>query len=186
MIQLRPIRTNDASYAFVENLFLTAFPEDERRDIEAQRYNTDNNLLFHCYLAEEDNEPVGFFTFWDFGAFCYGEHFAIAPNRRNGGYGQQTIRALLKLINRPMVLEVELPKEEMSRRRIGFYERQGFTLWEKVPYMQPPYREGGHSIPMYLMATDGLNPKEDFEHVKQCIYKEVYLVENNFPSLKQV
>lgn len=178
MINLRPIRTDDEQYAFVEHLFLTAFPEDERRDRNAQRYNTDQNPLFYCCLVEEENEPVGFFTFWDFDTFCYGEHFAIDPERRNGGYGQKTIRALLAKTNRPLVLEVELPKDEMSRRRIDFYERQGFTLWKETPYIQPSYRPGGNSLPMYLMATEGLNPEEDFEKVKQRIYREVYLVED--------
>jgi RimJ/RimL family protein N-acetyltransferase len=177
MIHLRSIRTNDEAYAFVENLFLSAFPEDERRNTDAQRYNTDENPLFYCCLAEEDNEPIGFFTFWDFDTFCYGEHFAIDPARRNGGYGQQVIRALLEKINRPLVLEVELPEDEMSSRRIGFYERQGFTLWKEVPYTQPSYRPGGHTLPMHLMATEGLNPEEHFEKVKQRIYKDVYLVE---------
>ena len=178
MINLRPIRTDDEQYDFVEELFLTAFPEDERRDTNAQRYNTDENPLFYCCLVEEENEPVGFFTFWDFDTFCYGEHLAIDPKRRNGGDGQKTIRSLLARINRPLVLEVELPEDEMSRRRIGFYERQGFTLWKDTPYVQPSYRPGGNSLPMYLMATEGLNPEEHFEKVKQRIYREVYLVED--------
>lgn len=178
MIHLRTIRTDDAAYPFAEELFLTAFPEDERRNTEAQRHNTDCNPLFHYCLIEEEEEPIGLFTYWDFDTFCYGEHFAIDPKRRNGGYGQKAIHTLLEMINRPLVLEVELPEDEMSRRRIGFYERQGFTLWKEVTYIQPPYRPGGNTLPMHLMVTEGLNPDAHLEKVKERIYKEVYLVDD--------
>lgn len=184
MIHLRSIRTSDDAYSFVEALFLSAFPEDERRDTVAQRHNTDHHPRFHCYLVEEEHEPIGFFTYWDFDSFCYGEHFAIAPTRRNGGYGRQTIAALLQQIGKPLVLEVELPEDEMSRRRIGFYERQGLRLWKEVPYTQPAYRPGGNSLPMHLMATDGLSPETHYEQVKERIHREVYGVvnENSFKN----
>ena len=69
--------------------------------------------------------------------------------------------------------EVEMPEEEMAIRRINFYKRQGFTLWEK-PYMQPPYKSGDDYLPMLLMAYGDLECDKDFEQVKKCIYREVY------------
>ncbi len=161
-------------YDFVENLFLSAFPEDERRDIANQRRNVDNNPLFCCYVAEEREESVGFITVWRFTGFCYVEHFAIDPMHRNGGYGRQTIQALLEEVRQPVVLEVELPENELSCRRIGFYQRQGFCLWSEVSYIQPAYRPGGNTLPMHLMATAGLHPETDFERVKDCLYRKVY------------
>ena len=68
---------------------------------------------------------------------------------------------------------VEMPEEEMAIRRINFYKRQGFTLWEK-PYMQPPYKSGDDYLPMLLMAYGDLECDKDFEQVKKCIYREVY------------
>ena len=34
------------------------------------------------------------------------------------------------------------PEDEMAVRRIGFYRRNGFHLWDNVPYLQPSYGEG--------------------------------------------
>ena len=69
-----------------------------------------------------------------------------------------------------------MPEEEMARRRIGFYQRQGFTLWDK-PYQQPPYKPGDGYLPMRLMAYGGIDPEQDFAKVRDCIYREVYGVQ---------
>lgn len=45
-----------------------------------------------------------------------------------------------------VVLEVELPEDSLKKRRIGFYERHGFTFNE-YPYIQPPMGEDRHEIP---------------------------------------
>ena len=68
---------------------------------------------------------------------------------------------------------MEEPTEEMARRRIGFYQRHGFQLWES-PYLQPPYRAGDDLLPMQLMAWGALREKEAFDEVKQTLYREVY------------
>ena len=47
--------------------------------------------------------------------------------------------ALLAEKKRPMVLEVELPEDALTRRRIGFYERHGL-VFNSYPYLQPPMR----------------------------------------------
>ncbi len=174
MTDIRQIHTSDGTYEFVERLFLSAFPEDERRDITAQRYNTDNNPLFHCMLAEDNGQPVGFFTYWDFRRFCYGEHFATDTTYRNHGYGSQILSAILERIAKPLVIEVEMPDNELSMRRIGFYQRNGMHLWEDYNYMQPAYRPNGNTLPMLLMSSGGLDSENDFAEVVSIIHREVY------------
>lgn len=174
MPMLRQIFTSDPAYPFVEQLFLAAFPEDERRDLAAQRYNVDHNPAFHCMLAENDGVPVGFFTYWDFGRYCYGEHFATDPAWRNHGYGSRILPAVLAHIGKPLVFEVEMPDCDLSSRRIGFYRRNGMHLWEGYDYIQPAYRPRGNALPMLLMASDGLDPVDDFSAVVRTIHREVY------------
>lgn len=177
MLTLNCIHTDSAAYPFVERLFLAAFPEDERRDIVAQRYNVDHNSAFRCLLAEDDRQLVGFFTYWDFGRYCYGEHFAIDPTLRNSGYGSSILVAVLERLGRPLVLEVEMPDNELSRRRVGFYQRNGMCLWEGYAYVQPAYRPTGNALPMLLMASSGLDPVVDFAEIVRTIHREVYGVE---------
>ncbi len=174
MMTIRDINTSDSNYPWVESLLIGSFPEDERREMAAQRINVDDEPRFHCCLAEDDGRPVGLLCYWDFGAFCYCEHFATDPSVRNCGYGSRILLSVLERIERPMVLEVEMPDDEMSRRRIEFYRRQGLRLWEGVEYVQPPYRNGGNSLPMLLMATSGLDESRDAAEVIRCIHRHVY------------
>lgn len=189
MFTLREIHTSDAVYPWLERLWLASFPRNERRDTDAQRYNTDMRTNFHCLLAEDDGKPVGFITYWHFGDFCYGEHLATDPACRNKGYGAQilsTLNAKLSPLNTqlsphnapmPFVLEVEMPTDDLARRRIAFYKRNGFTLWDRYAYIQPPYRPADKPLPMLLMAWGNIDPAQRFPYVKATIHRHVYGVE---------
>ena len=54
MLTFTKIQTNHKHYDFVEELLHQSFPLNERRDDDCQRFNTDNNPLFHCYLITEN------------------------------------------------------------------------------------------------------------------------------------
>ena len=173
MIRLRPIHTQDETYGFIENLLHVSFPSVERRDDDKQRYNTDYDNLFTAYLAEDEEAPVGLVTCWNFGYITYVEHLATDPNRRNGGYGKKILATLQEIVKGPIVLEVELPNDEMSKRRIGFYERAGYRLIEK-PYMQPAYRETDGELPLYLMVQGEIDMEENYDKVVTSIHQAVY------------
>jgi hypothetical protein len=74
-------------------------------------------------------------------------------------------------------LETELPTDEISKRRIAFYERKGFRLLDPG-YKQPPYHIGGVPIPMYLMLAGTLSPGDHLDRIKHILYKEVYHIED--------
>lgn len=176
-MELTIIKTDHPHYAFVENLYLSAFPENERRPVDAQRRNVDTNPLFRCYLLTGDGgRPIGFITLWCPDGFYYAEHFAIDPSLRNGGWGSRVVRQLLRELELPVVLEAEVPADDLSRRRIAFYERQGFRIWDK-DYVQPPYRPGGESLPLYLMVANETHGLPAVDSVRRIIYRHVYGVE---------
>ncbi|WP_321438380.1 GNAT family N-acetyltransferase [uncultured Bacteroides sp.] len=178
MISIQQIHTADKEhYCFVENLFTTAFPKEERREISLQREYTDHKKHFHNNIILIDEVPVGFIVYWKFDSFFYVEHFAIDATKRDGGYGQKALDALKEQLKSPIVLEVEQPRDEISERRIRFYQRQGYQLW-KNEYQQPPYRKKDNYLPMQLMVHGELDCDSDFELIKTTLYKEVYQVEN--------
>ena len=141
MIRLQPISTSDLQhYKFMEELLVDSFPPEEYRQLEQLREFTDRTGNFHNNIIFDDDLPIGFITYWDFGNFYY---------------------------------EVERPVEEMAKRRIGFYQRQGFVLWKK-DYRQPPYKPGDHFLPMYLMVHGNLDPEKDYEDIKHKLHTVVY------------
>lgn len=174
MITLQRITTADAElYHYVENLLVQSFPDNEYRPLEQLRDYTDHKKAFCNNVILHENNPIGLLTYWDFGTYCYIEHFAIDTRQRNGGYGRESLQLLCRLLERPVVLEVEMPDNELAERRIRFYQRQDFRLWTK-PYKQPPYKAGDSFLPMYLMAYGNLQAERDFESVVSDIHREVY------------
>lgn len=178
MITFQRITSADASlYQYMEQLMVASFPSDEYRALDELKRYTDSKPHFYNNIILSDGTPIGLLTYWDFGNFYYVEHFAIDPAQRNGGHGKNVLTHLCQLLSRPIVLEVEAPENEMATRRINFYKRHGFSLWEK-PYRQPPYKPGDGFLPMLLMVHGDLDSERDFNSIKKTLYKEVYNIED--------
>lgn len=178
MIELKRITTSHTElYQYVEELLTTSFPLEEYRPLKQWQKFTDSNELFQNNVILDGSKPVGLMTYWDFGEFYYIEHFAIDTELRNRGYGQRVLDLLNDEIQKPLVLEVEIPDNETARRRVSFYKRYNFTLWDEE-YTQPPYRPNGKAIPMILMSRGDLSCKKDFKKVRNLLYKEVYSMES--------
>lgn len=169
-----PVSTRHDLYSNVEHLLLLAFPPEERRSTENQRIMTDTNPLFHANALLDNGFFAGLLTYWEFPRFIYIEHLATEPQIRGRGIGAKALAALENVKNLPVVLEVEPPVDDITRRRIGFYQRNGFVLWEKSPYLQPPYEPGYQPLSLYLMVKGKLNEALDFKEVRNSIHREVY------------
>lgn len=166
--------SDNKDISFVDNLYIESFPPSERRSVEAMLDLFENNDKFAIDMVIKDDQRVGFLTYWDLGKFVFAEHFAIAPEARNGGIGGKVMNLFIKEANKPIVLEVELPTTMFSERRVGFYQRLGFKYWEDIPYQQPSYHKGQNPIPMKLMTIGDIDLSKSFGEVKDAIYSEVY------------
>lgn len=176
MIEIKRIATKDKLYYdYIEQLLVSSFPVEEYRDLKEFRSYTDTLAHFYCNIILDDTTPIGLVTYWHLENFYYIEHLAIEPGLRNGGYGRKLLNHLANLLKKPIVLEVERSTEEMAQRRINFYQRQGYILWDKE-YFQPPYKAGYSELPMYLMVQGDLNPEKDFEKVETLLHRVVYTI----------
>lgn len=197
MLKYKKIDTSCPDYPECERIWSDSFPVEERPDVEKFRSNADSNPLFtllaisyvqeddashsvvcqeddasHNVVCQEDAKVVGLMTWWDFGEFIYGEHFAVSSELRGNGMGSEAFREITSSFDKPFVFEVEVPSEDnpIAGRRIRFYERCGMVLSD-IPYFQPPYREGDAPTPMCLMTSDASFP---LEKAKEVIYRRVY------------
>ncbi len=140
MIQRQNISSEgDSLFPFCWDLYIAAFPTEERR---AKDYHieTMGREQFHCDVIIDSNEPIGILFWWDLTEFTFVEHFATTPAVRGKGYGNQILSEFISTNKKPTLLEVEHPTDEISRRRIGFYERMGFVLNDH-PYRHPSYQQ---------------------------------------------
>ncbi len=158
---------------YAERLYLSSFPEAERREVSDWIAYTWSKPEFRNNIIEYSGSKVGFVSFWDLGDFIYVEHFATDAAVRGKGIGGRAIETLCGAAGKPVVLEVELPEDELSRRRVVFYERHGFRLCEKK-YVQPPYRAGGNELEMKIMWSNAGDIEEVFNDIVARIYGNVY------------
>ena len=127
-------------------------------------------LLARSFPAGERRDKAS----WDFGGFVFFEHFAVDPACRNGGIGGQMLDALLARFDKPACLEAELPETELAARRIGFYERHGFTVNADYPYFQPALTPGGSPIPLHLLTTGGSRTPAELRAIETLVHTRVY------------
>ena len=169
---------NKSDIEFVEKLYIESFPPNERRSVSKMHNLIEQNELFDVFLLFEDNLRVGFFSLWTFDSFIYLEHFAILPEYRNGGYGKKSVHLIINETKLPLIGEIELPSaSEIASRRLAFYERLGFKIWD-ISYVQPPYEEGFDPVPMKLISYRDIDLNQKQNEVKTLLYANVYQWEN--------
>lgn len=157
------------------NIMEVAFPKEEYRNYEEQKKLLNNPDYYITTKRNEKNKLIGFICSWKMSKFIFIEHFAVKTSERGKGIGSIMLKEFINTFKFPIILEVELPKDELSLRRINFYERIGF-IKNDFEYYQMPLRKGSSPIKMYLMSyPKGLN-KIEFEEIKKCIYDKIYLI----------
>lgn len=171
---LEPITTASPHFAAVEALMARAFPPAERRLEDAFRRLTDEEPRFVCNALLHEGRFAGLLTYWRLERLTYVEHLATLPAVRGKGLGARALETLKAAAPGALVLEVEPPTDELTRRRIGFYRRNGFTLWADSPYRQPSYGPGRPPVDLLLMVCGDLDETTDFAEVRRRIHTGPY------------
>lgn len=164
----------EAEFESVFQIMEQSFPEDERRPMEEQKAFL-KDPRYTVYVLHEGDTVSAFITAWKFETFVYVEHFAVRASLRGKGLGGKLLTELLQTVTLPICLEVELPDTDFAKRRIAFYQRNGFSLNE-YPYLQPPISQGKKEIPLLLMTSGGKIDAATFSTIRTVLYREVYRV----------
>lgn len=172
VIQLEKLTEQD--FPQVWSIMEHSFPPEERRTRIGQE-NLLDNPYYQLYGYKKEGIVAAFFAVWQFEKLLFVEHFAVSETYRNSGIGAELLQQLLQVMHMPTVLEVELPEGELPRRRIGFYERNGF-VWNDYDYIQPSMQEGKSEIPLRIMSYPNALNRNLFETVRDTLYREVYHV----------
>ncbi len=156
-------------WLLLSELYETAFPPEERRTTDKLLYMIENTaeMVFNKILCE--GELAGLQIYWNFGEFCYLEHFAVFEHMRGRGIGFEVLQLLRTSLDKPLVLEVEPDEGGITKRRVEFYRRCGFEVVDKN-YIQPRYDAPGDAIPLWIMATAKGNYPLWIETIKKNAY----------------
>lgn len=171
MLELLNVNEFDEMYSIMEDSFHN--DEFRPRDEQIKLFkNKDYNVFV---VKDTDKNIVAFIAVWNFEDFLFVEHFAVDKNNRNNGIGSIILRELKDITNKMICLEVEPPQNEITKRRVQFYRRNGFYLNE-YPYIQPPISKGKKPVPLMIMTNDHKVDYNCFKLIKEYIYKNVYKV----------
>ena len=156
-------RINETNFPEIYRIMQASFSDDEYRPYDEQLALFEEPEYRIYYM------PAGFLAVWEFESFIYIEHFAVDPALRNSGTGSAMLQELVKQYQKPICLEVELPEDELTRRRIGFYERNGF-VFNEYPYIQPPISKGKSPVPLRIMTYGSAITQDTFEEMKRLLF----------------
>lgn len=168
---LRIRNASHPSFPLLLRLYTDTFPLEERRHPEELISLLEEERMYFLEILEGE-QLLGFVIFREFDQFSFIEHFAIFPEYRGRQTGSLVLQHL-KDTSLPLLLEVEPPADDPSRRRIGFYQRNGFHILD-LPYFQPPYHPGHFPIPMLLMSDKPKLVQDQLNLTVSAIHRTVY------------
>jgi GNAT superfamily N-acetyltransferase len=154
----------------VWNLYENSFPIAERRKRE-DHLRACENELFHPMSVWENDQLIGIAFYWEWSNYRYVEYLAVPPELHGHGYGSQIIKEI-RDSKHTIILEIDPLINELTVRRLQFYERAGFTL---TPYrfMHLPYRLDGAPQELLILSYPKMISKEQHNDFLSFIDNEV-------------
>ena len=160
----------------IYNIMEQSFPLTEFRPKEEQAKLFENKK-YNVFGVKDEETLLSIVAVWNFDEFIFIEHLATNPEYRNSGFGSKILHEIIYSTNKFVCLEVEPPENDLSRRRIAFYERNGL-FFNDYPYTQPSISKGRPPIPLFIMTSREKIDEITFNKIKNTLYKEVYKVNN--------
>ncbi len=167
---------NDKEIGQVLDIMEESFPPFERRNREGQLALFDAQE-YRAEIIKENDEVVGFVVYWQLDSCVFVENLAVDEKKRGSGIGALLVKRVIDEGRMPIILEVEPIEDDLTARRVKFYERLGFELCDIHDYEQPPLQEGMGYNPLMVMGYPKAFSKEEFSVIKAELYKKIYKVE---------
>ena len=162
--------TDTSRWNLVWELYETSFPTAEKRKAE-DHIRAISNPKFHPISAWEGVQLIGLLFFWEWDDYRYVEYLAVNPELRGRSYGSQLLRYLVDG-GHTTILEIDPLSNELSVRRLQFYERNGFTL---TPYRfdHLPYRLETQTQELLILSYPKMITKKQHVDFIQFMDEEV-------------
>lgn len=159
-------------------LYAASFPLHEQRTADDQRRALEH-LDYHFVLALEQSQMVGLVLYWEQPQYLYIEHLCTVPAVRGQGLGAEILRQLTPL-EKTLILEIDPPEDEISIRRLGFYQRAGFQT-NPFPYRHPAYRRDCKPHRLVVLSHPAPLTADDFSAFQRYL-NAVVMVYAQTPS----
>ncbi len=160
----------------IQSIYEEAFPPEEKVDFSSLlSHKFADDCAFKLYAILDKNETCGMLSIVEYTSFVFIYYLAITPAKKGLGIGNKVLELIKKESTTPLILEVEHATQDISKRRIEFYVRNGFHV-NQYPYFQPALHQHTDAVPMHIMSYPHALSEEDFLTVKTALYEHVYCV----------
>jgi len=152
-LQFIPFKSrSDKGWAEAWELYEKSFPYNERWNAEGyDRAFGDPN--FEADGIWRGDEFIGILFHWGADGYRYVEHLAVSPALRGQNMGSAALSAFCRKVGR-VILEIDPPVDDISIRRLRFYERLGFVA-NPYQYIHPSFRKPFTPHRLVLMSYPG-------------------------------
>lgn len=173
--------TSSPLFASAWEIYSYSFPACERRSLEAQRKALEEQP--ECSMevfTHDDNadKATGLMICWSFDDSIYLENFAVSKNERNNGAGGRMLDSFIERnAHRRIILDIDMPVDDISCRRLGFYRRHGFVANTQRRHIQPNLSDRNAEGFELLLLSHGSELNDDEyrlfrERFENRIYKD--------------
>ncbi len=158
----------------VFKLMQNSFPKSEYRTYENQKKLIQKKEYNLITKKDENNNVIAFISIWNLEGFNFVEHLAVSPACRGMGMGTKIMEEIIQASkNKNIILEIEPPCDEITDKRLRFYEKLGFKL-NDYEYYQPSMQKNQKQLKLNLMSYPNPLNEDEFEKIKNCLYEKVY------------
>ena len=175
---LRIEPTDTLRWNEVWKLYEESFPLSERRK-EEDHIRACTDPFFFPLSAWEEGQLIGIVFYWEWDSYRYTEYLAVTPRLRSQGYGSKMLRYLCDS-DHTLILEIDPLVDELSVRRLQFYERAGFTL---TPYrfVHLPYRLGSIPKELLILSYPNMIDKQQYSDFLEFMNERVIRYCEGYP-----
>ncbi len=156
---LRILNSNCPEFEQAYAIYEASFPLAERRQLPAQlKALTDPDYYFQVILNQQ-NIILGILLTWQTKQFVFIEHLAISEASRGLNIGSRIMELVIASTNLPIILEIEPPIDDISRRRQNFYTKLGFSI-NPYHHIQPPINAQSQPLQLKILSLPAINQQE--------------------------
>lgn len=151
----------DKWYKLFYEIYSVSFPIHEQRN-EAQQIEAFNDERYYLMALVEKSNFCAFIAYWDFGNYVYIEHLAVNPVLRGNNIGSKSLQVFADIVKKTVLLEIDPLVDDISQRRLGFYERLGYKM-NPYKHAHPAYNPKYKPHELIVLSYPEKITKEEYE-----------------------
>lgn len=129
-------------------IYRNSFPGKEQRSTE-EHLRALGDPAFEADGIWLGDSLAGILYHWRYDGWYYIEHLAVSPALRGQHMGSRALEAFCR--DKRVILEIDPPVDDISIRRLHFYERLGF-IENPQEYIHPSFRRPFEQHRLVLMS----------------------------------